>query len=181
MLNTTSMRKSLGFSLIELLIGMAVLGILMSIALPSFRAWILNSQIRNAAESIQMGLQRARAEAVLRNRNVEFVLNAANDSSWLVQLPTAPFSVIDQRSKNEGSEKVTLVTAPLGSFTVTFDTTGRPTANADASPQITSVALDIDPAIFASPESQDLQVNISFGGQIRMCDPHLPSTNVRGC
>ena len=66
--------------MIEMMIGVALLGILFGLAAPNFKAWLMNSRIRNAAESIQNGLQRARAEAVAQNTNVEFVLVGTNSS-----------------------------------------------------------------------------------------------------
>ena len=63
-----------GFSLVELMVTVAVLSLLMTLAVPSFNEWIQNGRIRTAAESIQNGLQVARAEAVRRNARVEFAL-----------------------------------------------------------------------------------------------------------
>ena len=46
-----------GFSLVELMVTVAVLSLLMTLAVPSFNEWIQNGRIRTAAESIQNGLQ----------------------------------------------------------------------------------------------------------------------------
>ncbi|RZL01465.1 MAG: prepilin-type N-terminal cleavage/methylation domain-containing protein [Rubrivivax sp.] len=69
-----------GFSMIEIVVTMVILGLLLSAALPSGVAWIRNMRIRSTAESIQSGLQRARTEAVRRNTSVSF---------WLVSTPSA--------------------------------------------------------------------------------------------
>jgi type IV fimbrial biogenesis protein FimT len=63
---------SAGFSLIELMIVVSIIIITSSIAVPSFKAWIQNTQIRTAAESIHGGLQKARTEALKRNTNIFF-------------------------------------------------------------------------------------------------------------
>ena len=57
---TRSQSVQLGLTLPELLIGIAILGILASVGLPSFQSWMVDTKIRTAAESIQNGLQRAR-------------------------------------------------------------------------------------------------------------------------
>ena len=44
-----------GFSMIELMVGLVILAMLMALGAPSFNNWILNSQIRNAAEELQNG------------------------------------------------------------------------------------------------------------------------------
>lgn len=59
-----------GFSLIELLIALAVISIAMAVSVPSFRVWVDNFRLIGAANGVMDGLQRARSEAVRRNRNV---------------------------------------------------------------------------------------------------------------
>jgi prepilin-type N-terminal cleavage/methylation domain-containing protein len=65
-----------GMTLIEMAIGLVIVGLLLVMALPGFGTWLQNSQIRNAAESLQNGLQLTRAEAVRRNTRVQFVLGS---------------------------------------------------------------------------------------------------------
>lgn len=60
--------------MVEIAIGLAILGIAMAWAAPNYSVWIQNTQIRNMAESIVQGLQQARSEAIKRNAYVEFVL-----------------------------------------------------------------------------------------------------------
>ena len=166
------MPKSRGFSLIELMATVAVMGILAAVAIPSFQTWVQNSQVRNAAESIANGLQKARAEAVTRNTRTTFVLGT--DSSWTVSVVT-PASVIEQRLASEGSKNVTRTVVPVGATTITLNNFGLLVTNADGSAPFTQVDL-------AAPGStQNLRVTIGSGGNARMCDPALPSSNPRGC
>ena len=173
MLSALTFRKNAGFSLIELMVSVVVLGILASIAVPSFQAWIRNTQIRNAAESIANGLQRARAEAVSRNTNTSFVMGT--DSSWTISVVN-PASTIDQRLASEGSKNVTRTVLPTGATTVTFSNVGLVVPNADASNSITQVDL------VAAGGSQNLRVTIGTGGNARMCDPNMASgSSPRAC
>ena len=73
--------KQFGISLIEILIGLAILGIGMAWAVPSYTVWMQNTQIRNMADSIVQGLQQARSEAIKRNAYVEFVLTNQSPTS----------------------------------------------------------------------------------------------------
>ena len=91
-----------GFSLIELMITLAVLGMLIMIALPNMGTWIQNTQIRTAAEGMQAGLQLARAEALKRNTTVRFQLVdtltsacavSATGRNWVVSLGDASGAV----------------------------------------------------------------------------------------
>jgi len=77
MLSHPVILRQQGFTLVELMIAVAVLGILLSVGVPSFKAWLLNTKIRTTAEAMQNGLQLARAEAVRRNERVRFVISGA--------------------------------------------------------------------------------------------------------
>ena len=59
-----------GFTLIELLVTITLLGVLVTLSIPSFTGWIRNSQIRTVADALQTGLRTAQAESVRRNRQV---------------------------------------------------------------------------------------------------------------
>jgi type IV fimbrial biogenesis protein FimT len=164
------------------MIGVVILGILASVAVPSFQVWLQNSQIRNAAESIANGLQRARAEAVGRNIDVEFVLSA--DSSWVVKVASGVD--IESRSGGEGSKNVVVTTCtpqPCNTFdddTVTYNNFGgRKPSNLDGSDPF--VQVDVDSAVLTAAESQNLRITLGVGGNVRMCDPNAPSGSPRAC
>jgi len=179
-LHAPAARSAFGFSLVELMFGIAIVAILMTIALPNFQTWMRNAQIRNAAESVANGLQRARAEAVSRNANIEFVMAAG--STWAVDyVPAfkpadAPATPIDSRSSNEGSQDVTVAVLPAGATTITFNNLGAIQANADA----TATLSQID--VSGGAGSQSLRVTINVGGSSRMCDPSLAAgSSPRAC
>jgi type IV fimbrial biogenesis protein FimT len=169
-----------GFSLIELLIGVVILGLLASVAFPSFQAWLHNSQIRNAAESIANGLQRARAEAVARNTNVEFILAA--DSSWSVRV-VVDGTVIDSHVgevTQNGPSKVAVTTTPAINNTVTYNSFGSlvPINPGDGSAPFTQA--DVDSNFLSAAESRDLRITLNLSG-IKMCDPNVPTGNTFAC
>lgn len=168
-----------GVSLIELIIGIAILGILLTAALPGYRVWIQNTQIRNAADSVLNGMQLARSEAVRRNTNVQLVFGTG--SSWTVSVPGTA-EQIQTRTSGEGSANVTVTKTPAAATTITFNSLGRVVANADASASITQVDLDVPISILPASESRELRIVASAGGNVRMCDPNVAdATDPRKC
>jgi type IV fimbrial biogenesis protein FimT len=179
MLSMLLNRRQRGVSLIELMVGIAILGILAALALPSYTAWIQNTKIRTAAESIQNGLQIARAEAVKRNTPVQFVLGAS--SAWTVSCVTAAQcadltdGVIQTREASEGSSaEITIVTDDTS--TLVFTRLGLVDTTLDT---FTQVDIDSD----ASAADRPLRVTIGVGGNTKMCDPDsgLSASDPRKC
>jgi type IV fimbrial biogenesis protein FimT len=190
-----------GFSLVELLVVVAVLGLVLMLGLPNISAWLQNTQIRNSAEATISGLQLARAEALRRNRVVRFSLVdtldagcnlAAAGPHWIVSLadPSAncgvdpsdtidPF-IVQKRSNQEGSPNVVLAAS---ASSVTFNGLGS------ASSLVGNNPLTID---FSNPGGgacqtaagpmRCLRVVVSSSGSVRMCDPAVTgAADPRAC
>lgn len=192
-----------GMSLIELMIAVAIVGILLVAAAPNFSDWMQNIKIRNAAEAVQNGLQLAHVEAVHRNSQVRFQLTTTTDnacalsttnSNWVVSLddPTAPAlcatppsdtvapRIIRARSSNEVSE-TTVVAADQSTFI--FNGLGRAT-NIAAASGIATISFS-NPTRGACAQAAGpmrcLNVVVTQGGKVRMCDPALPANTPQGC
>lgn len=69
-----------GFTITELMVVLAVIGILTSLAAPSFRELILSQRMKSMASDINSSLMLARSEAVKRNKNV--TLSPITAGSW---------------------------------------------------------------------------------------------------
>ncbi len=186
MLSTSRQR---GFTVIELMVGIVVLGLLLALGGPSFSQWLQNIRLRNMSEAVLNGIQLARAEAVRRNAPVRFQLvdNLTNSCAlstagpnWVVSMdsaagacastnmadnaaPTAP-RMIQSRAASDGSSSV-VVAADQSS--VVFNGLGRPTS---------TITINVtNPSGGACAASggpmRCLRVAVTAGGQIRMCDP----------
>lgn len=75
-----------GVTLIELLVTITVLGIISTIAIPSFTTFIKNARLNTAVTDFQGALTLARSEAVMRRQNVSVCMSTdgsgCNGSSW---------------------------------------------------------------------------------------------------
>ena len=192
-----------GFTLVELLIGLAIAALLVMLAMPGYSTWVADAQIRNAAESIASGLHYAQAEAIRQNDAVEFVLDPTSGTGgWtanLMDLTTckpvgAPVQV---GTFKEGANRVNFapidIAGAAGGTVVMFSSLGNrlkdaggAIKNCDGSEMLGEV--DITSTVGGA---RSLNVVI-FGGKsgvlgqgnrsgIKICDPKWPATDPKGC
>lgn len=193
MTNTPSTRER-GFTLIELMVGITVLALILFAMSPSITAWLNDSRVRSAADSLQNGLQTARAEAVRRNESVSFWLVTMDDpgtlsndctlssssASWVVSLTSPLNHCADKPStisaprlvsgKAAGGGTQVTVAAVDSTNTaanrVTFDGFGR-VSNADAVAKIN----------LSGTNTRNLRIEISSAGSVRLCDVAVTDAN----
>ncbi|HEX8606220.1 MAG TPA: type II secretion system protein [Pseudoduganella sp.] len=85
-----------GYTLIELMVGVAILGILLAVGIPSMTNWIMANKARAASGFYLDGLSMARRQAVTHNARSRFVLTPGTNGQfdWQVDLcfptPGAP-------------------------------------------------------------------------------------------
>ncbi len=195
-----------GVSLIELMIGLAIVAFLLFLGVPEFSNFLQNTQIRNAAETTLSGITLARAEAIRRNASVRFQLvsdltsgcvvstSALNDSaalSWVVSLDSpvgacnadpgdAAPRIVQKKSAREGSANVRVTTdlAP----TVTFNGRGRMTGTGVRRLDFKSasgVCVHVDDV---NGTMRCLAIMVTTGGAVKMCDPKVgDTTDPRHC
>jgi type IV fimbrial biogenesis protein FimT len=188
-----------GFTLIEMVVVVAIVGILVGLGASSYSAWIANSRIRTAAETLASGLSAARNEAIKRNRLVRFHLVSdlgagctlsSSGTSWVASVndptitageqcdipisdTTAPF-IVAKKSAAEQASEVTItalngVGAPAD--TIVFNGLGRV-----ASRNTAIARIDIDSSAIAAAQTRELRIELTTpgglpGGLIRICDP----------
>ncbi len=175
-------RGARGFTLIELVVALTLLGILIALGLPSFTAWIRNSQVRTVAEALQNGVRLAQNEAVRRNQqvvlsltNAQPALNSAptaNGKNWSIQT-VEQFGKAAEYVQGGALADVASGVAITGPVSICFNSNGRLVPN--PAPSVLGAVCDGGAATFVvSHTSSDrpLRVIVAIAGQLRMCDPN---------
>jgi type IV fimbrial biogenesis protein FimT len=190
-----------GFTIIELVITLALFGVLLGLGIPAFTTFIQNAQIRNAAENAMTGINLARAEAVQRNSTVRFQLVTNLTSScalsqssgtWVVSQDSAaglcdvaPSETVTPRtirkqSAQEGSAKVA-VTA-TGSSSIVFNGLGRVVGTGISQIDINHSTLTCEHVDLVNGSARCLRILVSTGGLAKLCDPKMAvTTDPRYC
>lgn len=154
-----------GFSLIELAIVVALLGVLLSVGLPAVADWIATQRVRTAAEGVLNGLQLARGEAVRSNTLVNLQIGADGISWNVVNNGTT----VQTRGADAGGG---VTAAPAGAATITFNGVGRM-----VTPNTGTFAIRYT----SSVNGVRAMCVAVMANTPRMCDPLLADGDVRSC
>lgn len=199
--NTAARRISAGVTLIELIVGITILGIAMAAMLPEVGAWLRNLAVRNAGESMRAGVERARLEALRRNAPVTFWLVSdsakvlsngcslsTSGPSWVISVSdpggkcgaepsmTDDPLLVDKWSAADGANGVQIQGFDAGGgavSSVTFNSLGQVQG---AGAQLERVEVS-----HSTAGTRNLRVLVQTGGSVRMCDPNVAADDPRRC
>ncbi len=73
------MREDSGFTLIELMVAIAIMAILSAIAIPSYFKWLPRHRVGTAARAVMSTLEFARINAIKTNADVTVIFDWANE------------------------------------------------------------------------------------------------------
>ena len=195
-----------GFSLIELMVTVAIAGVLLAVAGPSFSNWIQNTRIRNAAQDIYSGIQRAKAEAVQRNVQVRFQLTnnlsgscalSTSGTAWVLSQVDSATPTQDASNKcNAAIDSATttprlLATRPpesssnvvvsASASSVVFTSLGKLPAPVPANDFTIDVTASNGNCASANGKLTCLRIVVSPAGQTRLCNPRFPAGDPQAC
>lgn len=114
---------SRGFTLLELMITIAVLAVLVGLAAPSFTRAIAEQRVRSAASELHFALLAARSSAITRNEDVEISPAAGGwVTGWSIRPREAGSPTLREGGRAKG---VSISASPAGAMV--FRASGRAT------------------------------------------------------
>lgn len=197
MLNVPS--ASRGFTLIELMVTLALVALLMMIAVPSISSWMADARVRAAGEALQNAARIAQGEAIRRSRSSMLVLTlatpgldaapTANAQHWYAEVvPLASDSASDAAGRylRGGTDPSAMNVAVSGPAVVCFNAFGQLTALTAAQTGLGAacdLTLPKEISLSASGATRSMKVQIALGGRVRLCDASktLSNTTPDGC
>jgi len=81
-------KQGLGFTLTELMITIAIVGIVASMAVPSFQDMIERNRLKEAVEGLKSDLMFTRTEAIKRSQNIIINRVTGNNGAWFYGMNT---------------------------------------------------------------------------------------------
>jgi type IV fimbrial biogenesis protein FimT len=167
---------SVGFTIIELMIVMVVVGVMVTIAAPSLRDLMVRIRLKTAASDLHQSLMYARSEAISRNAVVQVVPNSA--ANWALGWSVKEQAGGTVLSKQDPYQSVTFTTANAAYVaaalpSVTFSGTGRETGSAGA-----GVAVIVSSVDFPKIEARCVVVDPSGRAAVRQDHDFNPAN---GC
>ncbi len=173
-----------GFTLIELMVAITLIGLIAAIGVPNFQGFLMEKKVTESANLFLQAAQSARSEAIKINGRVALV-KAPSTNEWCIidRSVNATLATCDAstnavgngivRKFLNGNQQTQGVTSPDNASMLTFNSFGQRVPNSDLS-------NPIDAMNFSMTDSSK-QLRVTTTGGLRMCDPNRPSGDTQAC
>jgi type IV fimbrial biogenesis protein FimT len=200
----TAHAPNAGFTLLEMLIALAVMAIIVSLSVPSMSTFYANQRLIGVAQQVYGHLQQARSEAVTRNVTTYVNFDVDGTASWEYGMSSAN-SLCDLTVTSPTTASACVISVDDGDGTLDpgdgsvdtgdlvlmrFTDTDYPNVTMDiASFSSGDTQISFDPLRGTSTSGQvnlssngnSLRVTISLLGRVAICTPDGTMPNYFGC
>lgn len=155
--------KQKGFTLVETVIVVAIIGILAAIAVPNFLTWLPNMRLKAAGRDLKSNMQKTRTEAIKTNHDWAIVFDTANNR-YLICSDRGVDNTWSATADNTITETIDLTAYGSG---IGFGHGSVPAGNNSATTP--AAAFPADEVDYTSPEQNVLAFNpqgIGSGGYV---------------
>jgi type IV fimbrial biogenesis protein FimT len=146
-----------GFTLVELMIVMVVMGIISAIASPNFRQFMAERRLNGAARMVLSDLMLARQQAVVKNNNFKVFFSTNHN-----------YTILDD-GNNDGSAGTGETSTSRDIHQDYYDVTFAATANPVFSPRGTSTGWTTV-TLTSAVTGGSKQVRVNLTGRVRIVD-----------
>lgn len=156
-------RQSRGFTLIELMVVIAVVAVLLTLAAPSYQKLIERNRLKEATQGFKSDVQLARMEAIKRSTNTIFHRTSGVDGAWCYGISTVACdcTVVDDTASDFCDiKRISGASFPVVSLATDGDSVFD-------SRRGTSADLD---SVFTT-RHYAARVQVSLAGRVVICDP----------
>jgi type IV fimbrial biogenesis protein FimT len=191
------MRRYRGFTLVELLVALAIVGIILTVAAPSFRSMIEMKRLRGIHAQVITDMNYARSEAVTRNMYLRVVVGSSPamtcyslytspnngdrcDCSLATPALRCPAPLVEVRSVQVPTSLGVTVSTPVGmrsGFAYDHVTGGLVTIPRD----LASEPLPLFVIRTFLDTEREVQTQLNQAGRVTICSPAGSTTGEAAC
>lgn len=170
-IRTSDRRCTRGFTLVELLAGLAVMAVALGTVLPDFSRLMQRQRLEGAAAQLETELQMARSEAILRGKSVRFSFRAdATGTCYAIHTGSAQACRCDTAGQAPqcaaGTELIRSVSQPAGDALQVRSNSASFLFDGSKGTVTPTATLTL-----SNERGDTLQLIVSLMGRVRDCSP----------